>query len=69
MVLVRITEAFLIPPQRCRYSTRQRKDQGLTQDNLASNLGVTRASASKWETEQTLPDIAQGLTASTAAPT
>lgn len=38
--------------------TRLRKDRGLTQDDLANYLGVTKASVSKWETEQSFPDIA-----------
>lgn len=41
-----------------RNITRLRKDQGLTQDDLAGYLGVTKASVSKWETEQSFPDIA-----------
>lgn len=35
-----------------------RKGQGLTQDDLAEYLGVTKASVSKWETGQSCPDIA-----------
>lgn len=38
----------------CRY----RKEQGLTQDDLAKKLGLTFQAVSKWETAQTLPDIA-----------
>lgn len=34
-----------------------RKDARLTQDDLASYLGVTKASVSKWETGQSYPDI------------
>ena len=41
-----------------RNITRLRKDQGLTQDDLAGYLGVTKASVSKWETGQSFPDIA-----------
>jgi transcriptional regulator with XRE-family HTH domain len=37
---------------------RLRKEQGLTQEDLANYLGVTKASVSKWETEQSFPDIA-----------
>lgn len=36
---------------------RLRKDARLTQDDLASYLGVTKASVSKWETGQSYPDI------------
>lgn len=34
-----------------------RKDRGLTQEDIASFLGVTKASVSKWETAQSYPDI------------
>lgn len=36
---------------------RMRKEARLTQDDLASYLGVTKASVSKWETGQSYPDI------------
>ena len=36
---------------------RLRKDARLTQDDLATFLGVTKASVSKWETGQSFPDI------------
>lgn len=36
---------------------RLRKEARLTQDDLASFLGVTKASVSKWETGQSYPDI------------
>ena len=36
---------------------RLRKEAHLTQDDLASFLGVTKASVSKWETGQSYPDI------------
>lgn len=35
-----------------------RKEQGMTQEDLARYLGVTKASVSKWETGQSFPDIA-----------
>ncbi|ERK30311.1 helix-turn-helix domain-containing protein [Clostridium intestinale] len=35
----------------------KRKEKGLTQDDLASYIGVSKASVSKWETEQSYPDI------------
>ena len=34
-----------------------RKKRGVTQAELASFLGVTKASVSKWETGQSLPDV------------
>lgn len=34
-----------------------RKKKGVTQDELANFLGVTKASVSKWETKQSFPDI------------
>ncbi|MGN0153216.1 MAG: helix-turn-helix domain-containing protein [Lachnospiraceae bacterium] len=34
-----------------------RKQKGITQDELASFLGVTKASVSKWENGQSMPDI------------
>ena len=34
-----------------------RKQKGITQDELAAFLGVTKASVSKWETGNTMPDI------------
>ena len=35
-----------------------RKQLGLTQDQLAEKLGVTAQAVSKWENDQTCPDIA-----------
>ena len=35
----------------------KRREKGLTQDDLASYIGVSKASVSKWETEQSYPDI------------
>lgn len=37
---------------------RLRKAAGVTQEELAGRLGVTKASVSKWETGQSLPDVA-----------
>ena len=36
-----------------------RKKSGLSQENVAENLGVSRQTISKWETDETLPDIRQ----------
>ena len=36
-----------------------RKKSGLSQENVAEKLGVTRQTLSKWETNETLPDIRQ----------
>ena len=36
-----------------------RKHSGLTQENVAEKLGVSRQTISKWETGETLPDIRQ----------
>lgn len=35
----------------------KRKEKGVTQDELASYIGVSKASVSKWETEQSYPDV------------
>ncbi len=35
----------------------KRREKGITQEQLASYLGVTKASVSKWETGQSYPDI------------
>ena len=37
--------------------SRKRRDRGLTQDDLAAHMGVSKASVSKWETGQSYPDI------------
>lgn len=37
--------------------TIKRKEKGVTQDELAAYIGVTKASVSKWETGQSYPDI------------
>lgn len=36
---------------------RLRRSKGMTQEQLADFVGVTKASVSKWETKQSLPDI------------
>ena len=40
-----------------RNIARMRKENALTQEDLATFLGVTKASVSKWETGQSYPDI------------
>jgi len=35
----------------------KRKEKGITQEELASHIGVSSASVSKWETSQSYPDI------------
>lgn len=36
-----------------------RKKSGLSQENVSEKLGVSRQTISKWETDETLPDIRQ----------
>ena len=36
-----------------------RKKSGLSQEEVAEKLGVSRQTVSKWETDETLPDIRQ----------
>ena len=36
-----------------------RKKKGLSQETVAEKLGVSRQTISKWETDETLPDIRQ----------
>ena len=36
-----------------------RKKSGLSQENVAEKLGVSRQTISKWETDEALPDIRQ----------
>lgn len=36
-----------------------RKKSGLSQEDVAEKLGVSRQTISKWETDETLPDIRQ----------
>jgi len=37
--------------------TMLRRRHGITQETLADFIGVTKASVSKWETGQSLPDV------------
>lgn len=41
-----------------RNITYYRKEQGYTQEGLANRLGITFQAVSKWETGQTMPDVA-----------
>ena len=36
---------------------RYRKEQNLTQEELAKHLGISYQAVSKWENEQTTPDL------------
>ena len=36
-----------------------RKKKGLSQEEVAGKLGISRQTISKWETDETLPDIRQ----------
>ena len=36
-----------------------RKRRGLSQEDVAQRLGVSRQTVSKWETSETVPDIRQ----------
>lgn len=36
-----------------------RKNAGMTQESVAEKLGVSRQTISKWELDETLPDIRQ----------
>ena len=36
-----------------------RKKSGLSQEEVAGKLGVSRQTVSKWETDETVPDIRQ----------
>ena len=36
-----------------------RKSSGLSQEQVAAKLGVSRQTVSKWETDESLPDIYQ----------
>lgn len=42
-----------------------RKKSGLSQEEVAEKLGVSRQTISKWELDETLPDIRQSKTLST----
>lgn len=39
--------------------SKARKKRGLTQEEVAEHLGVSRQTISKWEVDETLPDICQ----------
>ena len=36
---------------------RLRRERKITQEDLADSIGVTKASVSKWENRQSMPDI------------
>ncbi len=37
--------------------THKRKEKGITQEQLAEHMGVSKAAVSKWESGQSYPDI------------
>ena len=39
-----------------------RKTNGISQEELADKLGVSRQAVSKWESEQSLPDLGKIIT-------
>ena len=39
-----------------------RKQRGLSQEELADMVGVSRQSVSKWESEQSIPDLEKIIT-------
>lgn len=41
----------------CRILVENRHKKGITQDALASHIGVSKGAVSKWETGSSLPDI------------
>ncbi|MFR2768568.1 MAG: helix-turn-helix domain-containing protein [Thomasclavelia sp.] len=45
--------------------TKFRRSKGITQDELASYIGVSKSSVSKWENSITYPDIS--VTSTTAS--
>ena len=42
-----------------KFITKKRKELNLTQEQLSQKLGVSNKTISKWETDETLPDIRQ----------
>ena len=44
---------------------RSRKKSGLSQEEVAAKLGISRQTVSKWELGETLPDIQQAKKLST----
>lgn len=40
-----------------RFISELRKDEGLTQEQLAEKIGVTQKSVSRWETGKNMPDV------------
>ena len=42
-----------------RHLLKKKKKKGLSQEETAEKLGVSRQTISKWETDETLPDIRQ----------
>ena len=45
-----------------------RKKCGLSQEDVAEKLGVSRQTVSKWETDETIPDIRQAKKNGCAVP-
>lgn len=55
--IIRAAEGFLMDAPICRKLASLRAGSGLTQEEVANHLGVTKAAVSKWECEQNMPDI------------
>ncbi len=41
----------------CGQNTELKKNKGISQEELADKVGVSRQAVSKWESEQSVPDL------------